>query len=153
MADTQERGQKKFDSPGHYTKKDRESIPDSDFGDAENKLYPIVVPQDVEDSGHLIGKAGNPAAVKARIKAIAKRKGPAFVAKIPDSWNGEDDGRSGEPDTFRNSEDDVITRFSLPGTMRREQDRRAGHRGLRESNQCAPGKREKGVSCHDSKPD
>lgn len=83
---------KKFAVPGHYTAKDRQSIPLADFGDPSKRLFPIQVPQDIEDAGHLIGKATNPEAVKKRLIRIAHRKGPAFVAKIPDAWLEDDKG-------------------------------------------------------------
>ncbi|MBE3584844.1 MAG: hypothetical protein IMW94_01480 [Thermoanaerobacter sp.] len=76
----------RFAAPGHYTEKDREKIPPKDFGDPKNRKFPIVVPQDVEDAARLIGKAENPEAVKKRIIRIARRKGPEFVARIPESW-------------------------------------------------------------------
>lgn len=82
---TQTRG-RKFQDPGHYTAADREKIDDSEFGDVENKKFPIVTQQDVTDAAHLIGKAAHPAAVKARIIAIAKKKG----FSIPDAWKGDD---------------------------------------------------------------
>jgi hypothetical protein len=60
----------------------RARLPLSDFGDPARRLFPIVDASDVSDAAHLIGKAHNPAAVKARIIAIAKRKGFG----IPDAW-------------------------------------------------------------------
>jgi len=66
---------------------DRDKIPAEDFGDPANRKYPIVTPGDVKDAGGLIGHAADPDAVKARIIAIAKRKGAAFVAQLPKAWN------------------------------------------------------------------
>jgi hypothetical protein len=74
---------------------DRDELPDSDFGDPANRKYPIVTPGDVEDAGGLIGRAGDPEAVRRRIIAIARRKGPAFEAKIPDSWKDGKKAMSG----------------------------------------------------------
>lgn len=65
---------------------DRDKIPAEDFA-GPNRTYPIVTPQDVKDAGGLIGHADDPEAVKAKIIAIAKRKGAAFVAKLPKAWN------------------------------------------------------------------
>lgn len=94
MADTQKRG-RKFESPGHYTDKDRETIDEADFGDPTGRKFPIITQADVHDAASLIGKAGDPAAVKARIKAIAKRKGFA----LPKAWQDEEDqgGRAAQP--------------------------------------------------------
>lgn len=69
---------------------DRETIPDEDFA-GPDRSYPIVTPADVEDAASLVGKAGDPDAVKRKIIAIAKRKGGAFVAKLPEAWKGEND--------------------------------------------------------------
>lgn len=65
---------------------DRDKIPAEDFA-GPDRSYPIVTPGDVADAAGLIGHADNPEAVKAKIIAIAKRKGAAFVAKLPESWN------------------------------------------------------------------
>lgn len=67
---------------------DRDKIPAEDFA-GPGRTYPIVTPGDVADAGGLIGHASDPAAVKAKIQAIAKRKGPGFVAKLPASWTAK----------------------------------------------------------------
>lgn len=72
-----------FQQPGHYTAKDRDKIPLSDFGDPQRKKYPIVTQQDVHDAASLIGKAGP--GVKERIIRIAKRKG----FSLPDAWEAK----------------------------------------------------------------
>ena len=45
----EQRAKKKFQSPGHYTKADREKIDATDFGDPHNKKFPIVTQQDVQE--------------------------------------------------------------------------------------------------------
>lgn len=65
---------------------DRDKIPAEDFA-GPNRSYPIVTPGDVQDAASLVGHADNPDAVKAKIIAIAKRKGEAFVAQLPKAWN------------------------------------------------------------------
>lgn len=72
----------------NLTKKQRDALPLSDFGDPDRRLFPIVDASDVSDAAHLIGKAKNPEKVKARIVAIARRKG----FPIPDAW--KDDGKA-----------------------------------------------------------
>ena len=67
---------------------DRDKIPAKDFA-GPNRTYPITTPGDVQDAASLIGKADNPDAVKAKIIAIANRKGPEFVAKLPKKWRNE----------------------------------------------------------------
>jgi len=64
---------------------DRKDIPAEDFA-GPNQTFPIVTPSSAEDAGSLIGKADDPDAVKAKIIAIAKRKGPDFVAALPEAW-------------------------------------------------------------------
>lgn len=65
---------------------DRDKLAESDFGDPDARKFPIVSPKDVHDAGILIGHAGDPDAVKRRVMSIARRKGPDFVAQIPDEW-------------------------------------------------------------------
>ena len=69
--------------------KDRKDIPDEDFAGPDHS-FPIVNQASVDDAAHLIGKADDPEAVKAKIVAIAKRKG----LKLPDAWQGEDNARA-----------------------------------------------------------
>ena len=76
--------------------KEREDIPDEDFA-GPDKSYPIVNQASVDDAVNLIGKADNPDAIKAKIIAIAKRKG----LDIPDAW--QEPARS----AFRAAADDV----------------------------------------------
>lgn len=77
--------QRKFQKPGQYTAADRKKIDAEDFA-GPHQSFPIVTQQDVHDAARLIGHADDPAAVKARIKAIAKRKG----FSLPAEWEDED---------------------------------------------------------------
>ena len=75
--------------------KPREEIDAEDFA-GPDKSYPIVTQASVDDAASLIGKADDPDSVKAKIIAIAKRKG----LTIPDAWQ--------EPTrAFRTASDDV----------------------------------------------
>jgi hypothetical protein len=67
---------------------DRDKLPAEDFA-GPNRTYPIVTPGDVQDAASLVGKADNPGSVKNRIISIARRKGSAFVAQLPDAWKKE----------------------------------------------------------------
>ena len=58
-----------------WTAEKRDKLPLSDFGDPENRKYPIADCSDVKDAWNLAGHADNPDAVRSRIKRIAKRKG------------------------------------------------------------------------------
>lgn len=80
---------------------DRDKLPAEDFGDPENRKYPIVTPGDVSDAAGLAGHAGNSDAVRQRITDIAHRKGPGFVAELPDSWSDSD--HMAEPDVTKAS--------------------------------------------------
>lgn len=64
---------------------DRDKLPDEDFA-GPDRSFPIVTPGDVADAAHLVGKADDPDAVKAKIISIARRKGGDFTAKLPDDW-------------------------------------------------------------------
>jgi hypothetical protein len=64
--------------------KKRSDLAESDFA-GPNRTYPIMSAKDVQDAARLIGHAADPAAVKKKIIAIAKRKG----FPIPDAWKTE----------------------------------------------------------------
>lgn len=65
---------------------DRDKLPDDDFA-GPNRSFPIVKPGDVSDAASSLGRAkGNPDTIKAAIIRIAKRKGAAFVAQLPEAW-------------------------------------------------------------------
>lgn len=53
----------------------RAKIDTEDFGDPAARKFPITNQASVSSAAHLIGKAGDPNAVRARIVAICKRKG------------------------------------------------------------------------------
>jgi hypothetical protein len=93
---------------------DRDKIPAADFA-GRDRSFPIVKPGDVSDAAASIGRAGadNLGAdqLRSNIISIARRKGPSFVAELPDAWtrsnatkgaddtmddnDGGDDGDSG----------------------------------------------------------
>lgn len=69
---------------------DRSEIPDSDFVDPRGRRFPIVTPKDVRDAVSSYGRAKPLIPLgrfRARLTAIAQRKGEAFVAALPDSWD------------------------------------------------------------------
>jgi phage I-like protein len=69
--------------------KERETIPAEDFA-GKGTSYPIVTPEDVHDAAASIGRAGegnyDAGTLKANIVRIAKRKGAAYVARLPEAW-------------------------------------------------------------------
>jgi hypothetical protein len=69
------------------SKDDRDRMDPRDFGDPDNRLFPITDQSDVDSAGHLIGKAQDPHKVQHNIKTIAKRKG----LKVPDAWHDSKD--------------------------------------------------------------
>jgi hypothetical protein len=69
------------------TAEERRDLPLEDFGDPERRLFPIVDQADVDAAARLIGKARDPALVRKRILAIAKRK----RLQIPDAWQEDED--------------------------------------------------------------
>ena len=73
---------------------DRDKIPAEDFA-GPNKSFPIVKPGDVSDAASSLGRAkGDRDAIKAKIIAIAKRKGASYVAELPDAWKDDDSTRT-----------------------------------------------------------
>jgi len=72
----------------------RDKLDKSDFA-GPHQSFPIVKPEDVAAAAHSLGRAGgNQDAIKARIIAIAYRKGAAFVAQLPDAWKRSADKKS-----------------------------------------------------------
>jgi rRNA maturation endonuclease Nob1 len=71
---------------------DRDKIPAADFA-GKNRSFPIVTPGDVSDAASSIGRAGDDnyssEQLKSNIIRIAKRKGAAFVAELPEAWKKE----------------------------------------------------------------
>lgn len=69
---------------------DRAKLDASDFIDPKGRRFPIVTPQDVRDAVSSYGRA-KPlipmARFRARLTAIAERKGQAFVDALPKSWD------------------------------------------------------------------
>ena len=74
---------------------DRDTVPAEDFA-GKDRSFPIVTPGDVSDAASSIGRAGDDNytsdQLKANIIRIAKRKGSAFVAELPESWKDEMSG-------------------------------------------------------------
>lgn len=73
---------------------DRDTISESDFA-GKDRSYPIVTPGDVQDAASSIGRAGpdnfSIDKIKMNIISIAQRKGPKFVAQLPQKWQDEMD--------------------------------------------------------------
>lgn len=67
----------------------RQHMQEADFA-GKGRSFPIETPEDVHAAAQSIGRAGadnhDPATLKANIKRIAKRKGPKFEARLPESW-------------------------------------------------------------------
>lgn len=71
---------------------DRDKLDDSDFVIIENgkRKFPIVTPSDVSDAVSSWGRYKGPvtfAQFRKKLIRLARRKGPAFVAELPESWN------------------------------------------------------------------
>jgi predicted RNA-binding Zn-ribbon protein involved in translation (DUF1610 family) len=78
---------------------DRDKIPASDFA-GRDRSFPIVTPGDVSDAASSIGRAGpgnySTDELKRNIIRIARRKGPSFVAELPESWKKEMDSNKSD---------------------------------------------------------
>jgi hypothetical protein len=72
------------------SKKERDSADASDFA-GKGKSFPILKPEDVSAAVHAMGRAGDknlgPGGLKARIIAIAKRKG--WTSSLPKAWQSD----------------------------------------------------------------
>jgi hypothetical protein len=67
----------------------RKHMDDADFA-GKGRSYPIETPEDVHDAAQSIGRAGDDNydtdTLRKNIIRIAKRKGDAFVARLPEEW-------------------------------------------------------------------
>lgn len=80
----------------YYSQKARDKMPDADFA-GPHQSFPIRTQQDVYNAARLVGHAANPAAVKAAIIRIARRKG----FSLPDSWQTDDKPKEAATTTFK----------------------------------------------------
>ncbi len=69
----------------YISQKQRDKIPLEDFADPATRGFPITDQSHLDSAVKLLGRApkGKQAAIKERIKKIAKRKG----LKLPESWS------------------------------------------------------------------
>ena len=72
----------------YIPQKERDSYDDADFA-GPDRSFPVTSQAQLDAAAHLIGHAADPAAVKAKAIAIAKRKG--FT--LPDAWQEKDDNK------------------------------------------------------------
>lgn len=72
----------------YIPQKERDSYDADDFA-GPDRSFPITTQAQLDAAAHLIGHAADPAAVKAKAIAIAKRKG----FKLPDAWQEKDDDK------------------------------------------------------------
>lgn len=75
----------------NLSKAERDKLPAADFADEAHRLFPILDSEDVEKAAHLVGKAANPAAVKKKIIAIAKKKNLSLPTAWKDTADMSDD--------------------------------------------------------------
>ena len=74
---------------------DRDKVSAEDFA-GKDRSFPIVTPSDVSDTASSIGRSGSDNyssdQLKKNIIEIAQRKGPNFVAELPESWKDAEKG-------------------------------------------------------------
>lgn len=71
-----------------YKGKKRSDLKDSDFLFPEDRSFPIVTPQDVPDAISNFGRMGGKMSYDAFLKKLltfVRRKGPEFVAALPEA--------------------------------------------------------------------
>lgn len=84
-----------------WPKAKRDALDESDFA-GPHQSFPIKTQADVDSAAKLIGHADDPEAVKARIKAIAKRKG----LSIPEAWKETGTNNERRPTVAKLSDND-----------------------------------------------
>jgi hypothetical protein len=96
---------------------DRDKIPAADFA-GKDRSFPIVTPKDVTDAARSIGRTGDDNyssdQLKSNIIRIAKRKGPSFVAALPDSWKEDMNTKSMSSDAAAGADDDEQGQDNTP---------------------------------------
>jgi hypothetical protein len=109
---------------------ERDKMPAAEFA-GPHESFPIAKPEDITSAAHLIGKADDPEAVKARIIAIAKKHG--WEKYLPAAWDAGEEGseKPGAPDEaekalitrvidaiqqrFGRKDDEIMTGFKVVG--------------------------------------
>lgn len=72
---------------------DRDKLKPGDFVFPKERVFPVMIPGDVMDAVNSWGqyKGGESFdSFKAKLTALCHRKGPSFVAQLPDKWTQED---------------------------------------------------------------
>lgn len=83
---------------------ERDQARDSDFA-GPNRSFPILKPSDVSAAVSSMGRSKtDPETLKRNIVRIAKRKGPEFVAKLPDSWNTKETPEGGSFTVYKGAD-------------------------------------------------
>jgi hypothetical protein len=125
---------------------DRDKIPAEDFA-GKDRSFPIVTPGDVSDAASSIGRAGpdnySSDKLKSNIIRIAKRKGPSFVAELPQAWKDEmssnkgmnADAASGAQD---DTEDDETPTSNMGGSKPESDDEEKSTKGKKAFPGAAP---------------
>ncbi len=90
-----------------YSQAQRDAMDDSDFA-GPHESFPIKTQADVHNAARLIGHADDPAAVKAAIIRIAKRKG----FSLPAAWADEDSGEDSDTKAASERSESVTTSSS-----------------------------------------
>lgn len=83
-----------------FISKDERAAAGADDFAGKGKSFPILKPEDVTAAAHAMGRAGSgnlgPSGIKARIIAIAKRKG--WTSHLPKAWQGDSPKESATPE-------------------------------------------------------
>lgn len=119
------------------SKKERDSMSDEDFA-GKGKSFPINQPSDIAAAVHSMGRAGDKNlssnSLKARIIAIAKRKG--WTKYLPKAWQGD----TSSSESARPTEGALKVRESAAVDQEILTLREAGARGEYDIKLIAPGK-------------
>lgn len=81
-----------------WTAEKRRKLPRSQMGDPDHMAFPVEDQEDLDNAARLIGRSPNPAKVKSRLIAIAKRLG----LKLPESWREDVEKMSADDQTSNN---------------------------------------------------
>jgi len=104
---------------------DVDTMPAEDFIDPQRRRFPIHTPADVPDAVSSYGRARPQIPMKRfrrRLISIARRKGPEFVARLPESWHVEKVEKAVKNITTTQPLSSGLVPFNLQGQGRNDKD-------------------------------
>lgn len=119
---------------------ERGDLKDSDFVFPKERKFPVVTPGDVQDAVSSWGRYKGPRSFEEfqrNLKALCKRKGESFAAKLPAKWKQEEGAKSGVFQTIRDGFEKVL--LGIKDALGVEEDEKADGQGRMGGTAQGPG--------------